>query len=175
MQDSSQFMEYNTIQQLFASNTNPDIDYNALVGSIKGKEHLLFVFSPLLETTVRFGLYLHKGYSDASSQSGGEFVKDDSGTNNIMVGSRYSTIFNMVNGKSMVYNVDGCNLFGITNGNFTIVEALTLKAGATVFTVDSAKVQCYNANTQDEARSKLVELTGLSPDSWPITMTGFGL
>lgn len=75
----------------------------------------------------------------------------------------------------MVYNVDGCNLFGITNGNFTIVEALTLKAGATVFTVDSAKVQCYNANTQDEARSKLVELTGLSPDSWPITMTGFGL
>lgn len=133
------------------------------------------MFSPLFDTTVRFGLYLHKGYTDAQSQAGGEYVKDDSGINKIIVGNRYSTIFNMVTGKSMIYKVEGCNLFDTTVGGLTILEGLTLKTTSTIFTVDTAKVECYNANTQDEARNRLVELTGLSPDIWPIPMTGFGL
>lgn len=52
------------------------------MGSIRDKEHLLFLFSYTFnESSIgRFGMYAHRGYTDVSNSGGVETVKDDSCT-----------------------------------------------------------------------------------------------
>ena len=55
-----------------------------LVETIKGHEHLLFLFNTVYnETETKFGMYAHKGYTQATQAQNGsntETVRIDSGT-----------------------------------------------------------------------------------------------